>query len=314
MIPVHKGKNLAGISSEFISDPFGFTCVATSTMSHFYKVTIPGYRIFVISKADLVKHVLITKSNKYGKGRIYWKSLSRITGTGLATSEGPHWLQRRRLMQPFFSKNVICKYITDIGRIAARYYSLKLGTNKEGVVSDMFQIGNETTSEITLYNLLGLGPQEYSSEFYEKVKRSQEYILYCAKYPWNEFLSAFNGKKKLFKQDVRYFDNIIYKHIHDRKNDTGASNNILTELVQCKDEKGIPAYSNKQIRDDYITLLGGGSENSSACFAWTMYLLWKHPEKLNRLRTEVDSLLGLDQTVNENIINHLNYTEMVLKE
>jgi cytochrome P450 len=201
-----------------------------------------------------------------------------------------------------------------MARIASRYFDEKLEGGEEGVVRDMVQIGNEITSEITLYDLLGVELPESQPGFYEIVNRSQEYVLYSARYPWNALIARLNGRKKIFRRDLIYFDNIIFQLINKRRNNPGPGNNILTALVQCKDEKGKPAYSDKQIRDDFITLLGGGSENSSACFSWTIYLLWKNPEKLHRLRAEIDSLLPLEQVPDENIIQKLDYAGKVLKE
>ena len=48
----------------------------------------------------------------------------------------------------------------------------------------------------------------------------------------------------------------------------------------------------RELRDEVITLLIAGHETVASALTWTFYLLAQHPPAWERLRTEVQSVLG----------------------
>lgn len=57
MIPHHKGLNLLGISTGFLKNPYCFVLDVAGEMGDFYKLTIPGYNLYVLSNPGLLKHM-----------------------------------------------------------------------------------------------------------------------------------------------------------------------------------------------------------------------------------------------------------------
>ena len=49
--------------------------------------------------------------------------------------------------------------------------------------------------------------------------------------------------------------------------------------------------SDKQLRDDLMTMLIAGHETTAAVLTWTLFLLMQHPEIAARVVAEVDSVL-----------------------
>jgi cytochrome P450 len=67
------------------------------------------------------------------------------------------------------------------------------------------------------------------------------------------------------------------------------------------------------IRDQLLTVLIAGHDTSTALLSWVFYLLSMHPEVMLRVRDEVDGVLGA-QMPTLALMNHLTYTEQVIKE
>jgi cytochrome P450 len=65
---------------------------------------VPKNPAYFFNHPNLIKHVLLENHRKYSKDTIQYNSLSEITGKGLLTSDGPHWLRQRRLAQPAFAR------------------------------------------------------------------------------------------------------------------------------------------------------------------------------------------------------------------
>jgi cytochrome P450 len=59
-------------------------------------------------------------------------------------------------------------------------------------------------------------------------------------------------------------------------------------LLLARHEDGSP-MSDAEIRDELLTLLVAGHETTATALSWAMERLVRHPEKLERLRDEVDA-------------------------
>jgi cytochrome P450 len=85
-------------------------------------------------------------------------------------------------------------------------------------------------------------------------------------------------------------DRLIYEEIARRREQTDLSQrtDIMSLLLQARDEDGEP-MTDREIRDELVTLLLAGHETTATSVAWAMERLVRHPEKLRRLMTEIDS-------------------------
>ena len=71
--------------------------------------------------------------------------------------------------------------------------------------------------------------------------------------------------------------------------------------------------SSKQLRDDLMTMLVAGHETTAAVLTWTIYCLAQHPEVVQKLREEVDRVLG-DRRPTVDDLRALVWTTRVINE
>ena len=83
-------------------------------------------------------------------------------------------------------------------------------------------------------------------------------------------------------------DRILFDEIDDRRADPNLEEreDILSLLVAARFEDG-SAMSDAELRDQLMTLLMAGHETTATGLAWAFDLLFRAPEKLERLREEV---------------------------
>jgi cytochrome P450 len=62
----------------------------------------------------------------------------------------------------------------------------------------------------------------------------------------------------------------------------------MSLLLQARDEDGQP-MTDRELRDELVTLLLAGHETTATSVAWAIERLVRHPEKLRRLVAEIDS-------------------------
>jgi cytochrome P450 len=93
---------------------------------------------------------------------------------------------------------------------------------------------------------------------------------------------------KPFQRDLTRVDEPIYEEIAHRREaaDLAERDDILSLLLHARHEDGT-AMSDKELRDELLTLLVAGHETTATALAWAVERLVRHPHKLARLVEEV---------------------------
>jgi cytochrome P450 family 135 len=93
-----------------------------------------------------------------------------------------------------------------------------------------------------------------------------------------------------FRRRVGRVDELIGREIAERRlaEDLAERDDVLSLLVAARHEDGSP-MSDAEIRDELLTLLVAGHETTATALSWAMERLVRHPEKLERLRDEVEA-------------------------
>ncbi len=93
-----------------------------------------------------------------------------------------------------------------------------------------------------------------------------------------------------FRRRVDRVDELIYREIAERRRaeDVEQRDDVLSMLVAARHEDGSP-MSDEEMRDELLTLLVAGHETTATSLAWAVERLSRHPDKLERLRAEVEA-------------------------
>jgi cytochrome P450 family 135 len=85
-------------------------------------------------------------------------------------------------------------------------------------------------------------------------------------------------------------DEVVYEELGRRRvqEDLAERRDILSLLMQARDEDG-QAMTDRELRDELVTLLLAGHETTATSVAWAVERLVRHPDKLRRLVEEIDA-------------------------
>jgi cytochrome P450 len=109
-------------------------------------------------------------------------------------------------------------------------------------------------------------------------------------------------------------DQIVYRLIADRRRSTQEHDDLLQMLLEAQDEEDSRArMTDKQVRDEVMTMLLAGQLATANALTWTWYLLAKHPEVEARLHEELDHAIS-GRLPRFTDIQALPYTEKVIRE
>jgi cytochrome P450 len=116
-----------------------------------------------------------------------------------------------------------------------------------------------------------------------------------------------------FKAAKRRLDTIIERMIDERLENPGRHGDLLTMLLEARDEQGGGGMSQTQIRDEAMTIFLAGHETTSQALSWTWYLLSENPETEAALHDELDDVLGGRPPTVEDV-SRMPYTRAVVSE
>jgi len=96
------------------------------------------------------------------------------------------------------------------------------------------------------------------------------------------------GAGRRFEESRRRLDELIYDEIARRRAvpDLAERDDIFSTLMLARDEDG-RSLSDRELRDELVTLLVAGHETTATGLAWAFELLLRNPRVLERLRSEL---------------------------
>jgi cytochrome P450 len=89
---------------------------------------------------------------------------------------------------------------------------------------------------------------------------------------------------------VRLVNERLQAMIDERRRQGLSQRDLLTLLLTAKDPDGSSErMSDRQVRDEAVTIFVAGHETTATALAWSFYLLARHPDVLERVRAEADA-------------------------
>ena len=113
-------------------------------------------------------------------------------------------------------------------------------------------------------------------------------------------LGRSNNATQRFETSRRAVDNILYAEIARRREDPdlGTRDDVFSMLLLAEDQHGA-RLSDREVRDELVTLLLAGHETTATGLAWTFDLLLHNPAVLERAREHGDAYI--DAVVKESL-------------
>jgi len=262
--------------------------------------------VYFLNHPDLIESVLVRNYQNFLKDHVIRKS-RWFFGDGLLTNEGQSWLRQRRLAQPAFHRERIAGY----ANIMTRYAEEMLATWHDGEVRDVHQEMMQLTLKIVVRALFNVESQEVGQiSTAMNVLMSNSVGIRLLLPPAARFLPT--PAMIEFRQAIRHLEEMVYRIIAERRQNETDTGDLLSMLMQARDEDG-SRMSDKQLRDEVMTFLLAGHETTALALSWSWHLLAQNPQAEQRLHEELDRVLG-GRTPEFSDLRNLIYAERVIKE
>jgi cytochrome P450 len=302
------GHPILGVMPEFNRDTLGFIerCHDYGDVVRARFFYVPAYFLF---NPDDIEYILSTNAKNFIKSMSLRSNFfRRLLGNGLLTSEGEFWRRQRRLAQPAFHRQRISAY----GDVMVEFTERMIHSWQPGETRDIHRDMMRLTLEIvarTLFNADVSGDADRVGRILSEIVKpfaSQATLKWILD---NRLPTPAHFR---FHRTVKQIDEIVYRIIAERRASGRDEGDLLSMMLQAQDEDG-SQMTDKQLRDEVMTLFLAGHETTALTLSWSWYLLGLNPETEQKFHAELDEVLnGHKPTFAD--LPRLKYTEKIAKE
>jgi cytochrome P450 len=299
---------LVGNLPEFARDPLGFLTSCAREYGDVVAIRLGQWPARVISHPDLAEELFITHNRSFVKHRFFWRHVEALFGQGLLTSEGDFWLRQRRLAQPAFHRDRIAAY----GRVMIELAEQTGGTWQAGETRDIHHEMMALTLRIVVRTLFAVDAPKDVAEFGGAVDLAIKEIAARFRRPFKIPDAVPTPGNLRYRRALRHIDEFVHRIIAERRREGGDRGDLLSMLLAVRDEDGT-SMTDRQVRDEAVTLFLAGHETTAIALSWVWMLLSQHPEVDGKLAEELDLVLGR-RTPEPADVPRLAYTQAIVQE
>lgn len=278
---------MLGSSLGFARDPIAFLERTARTYGDIAYFRLGSVNVFFVSHPDLVKEVLITQRQHFTLSPLR-ERLRPVVGNGLFTSGGQLHATQRRLMQPVFRKSRIESYAGAMAALARRTRDHWTPGQEIDSTEEMMQL----TMFVASIALFGHDIEDDAEAVSSNMTLLLEYFTRLVSPFFSLLLKLPLPSTLRVRAAVSDLDAVIYRMIEQRRANPGAGDDLLTRLMQARDDETQAQMTEQQLRDELLTLLIAGHETTANLLGWTLFLLAQAPEEDALVHAEARAALG----------------------
>lgn len=309
-VPGPKPYPIVGLVPKLLRDPLGFFVRAAREYGDVVYLQLGPRGSYLVTHPDDIKRVLQDNNRNYLKG---YDVVKPLVGEGLLSSEGEFWRRQRRLMQPAFHRGRIASMapamVEATQEMLARWRPYAESGRPFDIAAEMMRLTQEIIVKTMFSTSIGADAEVAAQAFSDTLAYMNQLLL--APLPWLHRLPL--PSKRRFYAAIRTLDAIVYRIIAERRASASAPDDLLGMLVNARDPETGEGMSDRQIRDEVMTIFLAGHETTANALAWVWHLLAEHPQVDAAFRDEVEQVLGGRPPTADDVPN-LPYTGKILSE
>jgi cytochrome P450 len=339
-IPMLSGQSFGGHAAEFRRLRGDFFLRMHAENGAASRLRFFNVEALSVASPELVHDVLVEKAKSFDKTLALKMAFYPLAGKGLFTSEGDLWKRQRKLIAPLFSPAAVKSYADAMNAVIDRY----LDTWKDGDVIDAGR-------EMTRITMAVVGKVLFDSDTFDDADElgaaiqvmfghltdqgaslalilratAGVQLLELGELPaWADQLRARaierlsqplpwpTAKRRRLFAAVATLDRKMQEMIDERRRSGSDNNDLLTRLLKARDEDDGTVMTDRQIRDEAVTLFVAGHETTATTTTWALHFLSRHPDVYRRWKQEAAGLGGRAPSADD--AGRLVYTAGIFKE
>ncbi len=269
----------------------------------------------LLTDPALIEEVLVSRAEKFVRDRFQTRALSNVINReSLFFAEGTDWRWQRRAAAPAFRHESLFALVPTFAR-CAKAQSEEWRRAGSGAVMDVAPAMSKVAFAIILQAVLGQGAEALDQQkFLTALSPALSTIAWRFLYARMGVPEAapFPGSRKR-AASIHWLYDATARLVAHRRAEGGASKDILALLLSAKDLETGRVTSDDELISNLYTFMVAGHETSATALAWTLWLLAKDQATQERLRAEIEAVIGAREIGPEDI-DRLTFARQVLQE
>lgn len=295
---------LVGNTHQYARDPFTFITAVERAYGDVAAFELAGQRTYMLTNPRDIERVLVGEAASFRKPVFGDDAVAELLGTGLLLSEGDTWRRQRNLASEAFHPR---RFETFTETISA-YATDLVEAWEDGDVIDVREEMAHLTVRIIVDTMFGT---TIDDETTANVQAALEPLGARFEPDARRFLLPNwlpTSENRAFHDAVGTLEDVLDDVVAERRAGAIDGDDLLSVLLRAQ-ERG--EQTDRQLRDELVTMLLAGHDTTALLLTYTFYLLDQHPAVRDRLYAELDEV-GDDVSFDE--LRSLTYTEHVLDE
>jgi cytochrome P450 len=290
-------------------DPLPLLLGAYEEHGPIFSMRLLHSRVVFMLGPEANNFVTVTHPENFHWRESSFGDLIPLLGDGLLTVDEDYHDRARAIMLPAFHREQVAAALTAM-EVEAESAIARL---RPGEVVDVYGWMRNLAMRIAMRALLGLDPDEAGKGAMAAAHFERALGYYGIDYglrllrgpgsPWRRLIAS-----------RRVLDEIVFGEVARRRADSDSGRgDVLSLLIAARGEGG-EAFTDREVRDQVMTLAFAGHDTSTSTLSFMMHELARHPDVVERLREEQERVLGGATPTAAQLEREMPCLDMVLDE
>jgi cytochrome P450 len=255
-------------------------------------------------------YITVSHASNFLWRESYFRDLTILLGNGLLTTDDPYHRRSRMIMLPAFHRERIAASIDTMMSETER----ALSDWAPGKRLDLYAWTRHLAVRIAMRALFGVDPDGDTARSIDAAALFEQALAFYAAGYQHRFIRGPRTPWARLQQASSKLNRMIYGEIAQRRASGKRGEDVLSLLLDAKDEQG-EGLTDKQIRDEVMTLLFAGHDTTTSTVGFMFYELSLQPHLVQRIASEQGELLRDGRPHTEQLMGGgLPQLEMTLDE
>ncbi|MCS6897624.1 MAG: cytochrome P450 [Nitrospira sp.] len=313
LMDVPGGLPIVGHAGVFKKDPLQTMCEWWRRHGDALRFRLGRKTLYLFSHPDLAEEILVRQADRFVK--VYDPrqpvGLALVLGNGLVTSSGDLWKRHRRIIQPIFHRSRLVAMADRMAQIGE--HRIAGWTARRDQPIDIAAEMMALTLEVIAHTMFTTSVAQHIDEISRALRVSLQYAFDSFHNPLHPPGWLPTRRNREFHQVMRFMDGLIDDLIEERRRSGVRHDDLLDRLLEARDEETGEGLSDRELRDEALTIFAAGHETTANALTWSWYLLATHPDAKARFHEEVDRVLQGNRPTADDLPN-LPYTRALFDE
>jgi cytochrome P450 len=281
---------LFGDARRYANDPFAFVEALESSYAGIAAFDMGPMRTYAVTDPATIERVLVSDADRFEKPAFQDDALGDLLGDGLLLSDGETWQRQRRLASPAFAMDRIAGMADRI----TEHADDMVADWRDDTVVDVEAEMTRVTLDVILDLMMGVRVDESVVETIREqmVPLGRRFEPDPLRFAMPDWVPA--PDDDAYDHAVSTLDGILDDVLEARRGTEGDDDGPMDFLSILRRAQDRGEQSATQLRDELMTMLLAGHDTTALTLTYALYLLSENPDVAQRVREEVDAVVGTD--------------------